>query len=68
MLHVQEVLMLPGFIRLADYMVVEGLMLLAVGTGDSPPLITRAHVRSADFFPGRKLTAYTILNASLPAP
>jgi hypothetical protein len=28
--------MLPGFIRLADYMVVEGLMLLAVGTGDTP--------------------------------
>jgi hypothetical protein len=25
--------MLPGFIRLADYMLVEGLMLLAVGTG-----------------------------------
>ena len=29
--------MLPGFIRLADYMVVEGLMLLAVGTGDPLP-------------------------------
>ena len=27
--------MLPGFIRLADYMLVEGLMLLAVGTGSS---------------------------------
>jgi hypothetical protein len=42
---VQEVLMLPGFIRLADYMVVEGLMLLAVGTGEIPPLTMHEPVR-----------------------